>query len=116
MPTSQGTAHVFGVSGSITNATVVSTSLTDQHLNQGTVVDEQGNQIERRYDDLSEQGTITLRYQAGYTIPTPGGVVSWNNGGGATTYEITEVGKEQESQGFRQVSLSVINSANIAEA
>ena len=109
-PTVNGTAHLYGISGTITNATVVSTDLTDTHLNRAETVDENGNQIERRYDDLAEQGSITIRIRSGYSIPTPATTLTYDS----NTYEITEVGKTQESQGFRQVSLSVLKSANVS--
>lgn len=113
-PTTHGTVHLFGISGTITNATVESTDLTDAHLNRTENVDEDGNQIERRYDDLAESGTITVLIQSGYTIPTPGATLSWNNGQATNTFEITEVGKPQEAQGHRKVVLSVLRSANIS--
>lgn len=115
-PTVFGTAHVYGVPSTITNATVVSQSLTLVHLNRGETVDENGNQIERRYDDLAEQGTITLRHRSSYTVAAPGSTISISNGSSTKTFEIQEVGKEFESQGFRQVTYSVLQSSNIAYA
>jgi len=113
MATTQGTAYLYGISNTITNTRVVSTDLTDVHLNQATVVDEQGNQVSRHYDDLAHQGTIVLRYTAGYAVPTPGsGTIAWNG----NTYEITEVGKSEEAQGHRQVTLSVLKTANVTSA
>lgn len=113
MPVTQGTAYLYGVSNTIANAVVISTDLTDSYLNTGEVVDEQGNQVSRHYDDLATSGTIVLRYKSAYTVPTPGsGTIAWNG----STYEITEVGKAEEAQGFRQLTLSVLKSANITSA
>lgn len=115
-PTTHGTVHLYGISGTITNATVVSTDLTDEFLNTAQTVDGDGNQIERRYDDAAESGSITIRLQAGYTIPSPGATLTWNNGQASNTYEITSVGKAQEAQGHRQVTINVMRSANISYA
>ena len=113
MPDTQGPAYLYGVSTTVTNARVVSTDLTDSHLNTDTVVDEQGNQVSRHYDDLATSGSIVLRYASGYTIPTPGsGTIAWNG----STYEITEVGKAEEAQGHRQVTLSILKTANVTSA
>lgn len=114
MATTFGTVHLYGISGTITNATVVSTDFTEEHLNQAATVDENGNQIERRYDDLGHSGSITIRLQSGYTIPAAATQLSWNDGQTTSTYEITSLGKAQEAQGHRQVTLNVRRSANIA--
>lgn len=114
MATTLGTVHLYGISGTITNATVVSTDLTDEHLNQATSVDENGNQIERRYDDLGESGSITIRMKNGYSIPNVATTLSWNNGQATNTYEITSIGKTQEASGHRQVTLNVMRSANVS--
>jgi hypothetical protein len=49
MATTQGTAYLYGISNTVTNTRVVSTDITDVHLNQAAVVDEQGNQVSRHY-------------------------------------------------------------------
>ena len=101
-----GTAHLYGVSGTITNATVISTSFEHERVNAATTEDESGNQIERRYDDTHDRGSITLRIQSAYTIPTAGATITYDS----LEYEITSVSEPQEQKGFREITVNVLKS------
>ncbi len=111
-----GTAHLYGVNGTISNATVTDASFDEVCANMAEVMDEDGNVIERRYDDLTEEGTITLIQRAAYTVPEAGTTVSYNHGGGAATREITKVGRKHTARGHRVIELSVKKSENVAYA
>lgn len=105
-----GTAHLYGIAGTIANATVLSFSLGKGHGVEDSTVDENGIEIERRYDDVQEEGSITIRMQAAYTEPAVGTTVAYN----AVTYEITKVDRSEESKGFRTLTLSIKKSEGIA--
>lgn len=110
MPTvTYGTAHLYGVSGTITNATVLSFSLDHSHGVDDNTVNESGQMIERRYDDIIQEGTITLRIQATYTIPAIGTVLVYET----IRYEITGLTNAQEAQGFRTITFRIKRSEYI---
>lgn len=104
-----GTAHLFGISGTITNASVQDFSLDEEFANKSQTEDETGNVIERRSDDITKTGSITLKIRSGYSIPTVGTNVTYDG----TVYEITKVGRVQKHKDFRMVTLSIITSANV---
>lgn len=108
----KGIAHLYGITGTISNATVLSVSFKDSHKLEDATVDESGVEIERRYDDEQTEGTITIRIRSGYTIPTVGSNLTYES----ATYEITSVDRTQEAKGFRTVVLSVKKSEGISYA
>jgi hypothetical protein len=109
-PTTYGTAHLYGVSGTIANVTVLSADFSQKNLIEDTTENESGQVIERRYDDLQDEGTITVKIRTAYTIPTAGATLVYET----ITYEITEVGKKQVNKGFRTVELKVKKSEHIS--
>lgn len=104
-----GLAHLYGISGSIANATVLAFKETGKCANVDKTDNEQGNCVERRYDDLTYDADITIRMRSGYTIPTAGTTLTYES----VTYEITEVGRTQVNKGFRTIELKLTRSANI---
>ena len=68
-----GTAHFFGFgSTTLTNATIVSISATNEfNLNEQTA-NETGITIEDRMDDRVKRLSVTLRVRAGYSFPNIG--------------------------------------------
>lgn len=111
----KGTAHVWGIeagTGAVTNATVLSFSLDKEHQNQAQTVDEIGNEIERRYDDLAKTGSITLRIRTGYTEATAASTLAYDG----VTYIIESVGRAEESQGFVVITYNLRTSEYISLA
>ena len=107
--TTYGTAHLYGVSLTVLNATVLDFKIDEECANTDNTLDETGKVIERRYDDKTKTGSITLRIRTAYTIPTPGESVVFET----VTYEITKVGRTQQQKGFRTVELSIMRSEGI---
>ena len=102
-PTTHGTAHVFGVSGTITTATVQSFSITEDEQNKTSTLDESGNEIERRRDDKISEGSITLRYQSGYTVAASGDVITYDS----VNYEVDSVDKTETNNAHVEVTYSI---------
>lgn len=102
-PTTHGTAHVFGVSGTIATATVQSFSLTEDEQNKTSTLDESGNEIERRRDDKISEGSITLRYQSGYAIEESGAIITYDS----ITYEVDSVDKSETNNAHVEVTYSI---------
>ncbi len=104
--TDYGTVHVWGVAGTVTTASVQDFSLDDELGNKATTENESGNVVERRGDDITKTGSITLKYQSGYTILAVGAVITFNS----VKYEITKVGRAEKNKEFRMVTYSIITS------
>ena len=98
-----GTAHVFGVAGTITDATVQSFNVTEDAQNKTNTLDEQGNEVERRRDDIISSGSITLRIETGYTLPTAGSIIAYNS----INYEVDTVDRAETNNAHVVVTLSI---------
>ena len=104
-----GTAHVFGIEGTITDATVQSMNLTSDHQLKTNTLDEQGREIERRRDDETQTGSITLRIQTGYTLPTVGSIIAYDS----VNYEVDTVDRAETNGDYVAVTLSIKTSEYI---
>jgi len=109
----KGTPHLYGITGGIAiiaNATVLSFSLNSSNKNTGETVNEIGNEIERRYDDLHKDGTLTLRPRSGFTALVPGGNYTYNG----VTFEVVSEGREETSQGFVTLTFNIKSSEYVS--
>jgi hypothetical protein len=98
-----GTAYVFGVAGTITNAAVQSFQLKDEHQNNTTVMDEIGNEIVNRHDDLVKEGTIVLKHEAAYTEETVEDVITYDT----VNYRVTSIDKNEVNNEHREITYSI---------
>lgn len=106
-----GTIHLFGISGTIADATITDSSFEDVCANVASVLDEVGNKIQNRGDDLTTTGTVTLIIREDYDIPDPFTTFqNWD----ALYYLITRVGRKFNNRGFNIVELSIEKSEHIA--
>jgi len=101
-----GTAHLFGIAGTVSNATVQDFQLDDEFANKTTTENESGNVIERRNDDITKTGSITIKIRSGYSIPAVGTNLTYNS----VLYEITKVGRVEKNKDFRLVTLGIMTS------
>lgn len=104
-----GTAHLYGIAGTISNASVQDFSLDEELANKATTEDENGNVIERRSDDNTKTGSITIKIRSLYTIPSAGDILTYDS----VKYEITKVGRVQKNKDFRLVTLSIVTSEGV---
>jgi hypothetical protein len=105
----KGTAHVWGIGagvGAIANATVLSFNIDDEHANVGQTVNEIGNKIEDRRDDLTKTGTITLKIRTAYTVAAAATQLTYNS----VLYLITKVGRAEQSGDFVVITYSILTS------
>ena len=107
-----GTAHLYGVSGTVSNATVLSFRDKESCKNTAETMDESGNEIERRYDDLHTDATLVIRMRTSYTRPAPGSTLTYDS----VTYEVVDTEKNTVQKGFREITLNVKKSANVTYA
>lgn len=107
-----GATHQYGVSGTVTNAVVVSTNITKDFRNTDEVVNESGIAIERRYDDRRSSGTITIRLESGYSAPTVGSMLTYDS----VDYELTGIVEAEENEGYVQVTYNILQTEGITPA
>jgi hypothetical protein len=98
-----GTAFLFGVSGTIAETAVQSFQLKDEHQNNTTVMDEIGNEVVNRHDDLVKEGTITLKHEAAYTVETAESTITYDS----VVYRVTSVDKNQVNNDHREITYSI---------
>jgi len=101
-----GTAHLYGITGTVASASVQDFSLDEELANKATTEDETGNVIERRSDDITKTGSITIKIRTAYTVPAAGDILTYNS----VKYEITKVGRAEKNKDFRMITLSLVTS------
>jgi hypothetical protein len=105
-----GTIHLFGIDGSIADATITDASFEDVCANVASVLDEMGNKIQNRGDDITTTGNVTLIIREGYVLPEPFTTFqNWDE----LYYLITRVGRKFNNRGFNIVELSIEKSEHI---
>ncbi len=113
--TTKGTAHLYGIVGGVAivaNATVISWSLNSSNKNVAETANEIGNEIERRYDDLHQEGTLTIRPRSGFTALVPGANYTYNS----VAFEIISEGREEQNQGFVTLTYAIKKSEYVSYA
>ena len=98
-----GVSHIFGIEGTITDATVQSFNVTGDHQLKTNTLDEMGREIERRRDDETQTGSITLRIQTGYTLPTVGSIIAYNS----VNYEVDTVDRAETNGDYVAITLAI---------
>lgn len=107
-----GTAHLYGISGTVSNATVMAFNANDDTRQNATTEDESGVVVERRYDDKTTEATMTIRQRSTYTKPVVGSVITYDS----VKYIVEKVGQSQTNKGYRETQLSLITSEGITLA
>jgi hypothetical protein len=105
-----GTAHLFGIAGSIADATVLSFSDASSFALADETKNESGVTIERHYNDRQNDVSITIKQQAAYVQPSIGDTLAYNS----ITYEIVASSASEENQGFRVFELTMKKSEGVA--
>ncbi len=99
----RGTVHLYGINGRVANATVQNVKLKSEPANRDDTVDENGNVIERRIDDITDEGTVELKMRAAFTVPTAGDTLVYET----LNYEITSIDRAEQAKGFRMLTIGV---------
>lgn len=108
----KGTAHLYGVAGTRSNATVLSFRNKTSCANTAQTEDEDGNVIERRYDDITDEATMTIRLRSGHTAPTVGSTITYNS----VTYEVVDFEASEQQKGFREMTINLKKSEDVSYA
>ena len=104
----KGNIYVYGIdSGVMTNAVLNSINFDQAFNNTGNVLDENGNVIFERMDDIHTTGSATMVLSGDTTLALNDSVDEFTYD--AATYYITDMTVAKTSQGFREVSVSFEN-------
>jgi len=115
----KGETYVFGIdSGAVTNAVLTSINFNSEFANTGQVLNEDGQIVHERMDDLQTTGSATMQFTASNTMDLTdvGNVDQFTYDG--VTYYITEITKTSTNNGFAEMSFSfeyVDHTSNAAE-
>ena len=107
--TSKGTAHIYGINGSVTGLTVQSYTVSTSWANADEVTNALGEVITVRYSDKRVNLTVE-----GLVPTTYGGVIGdalsfTGNGVAFTTGHITQIEERGEAKGFMRVSITAVD-------
>lgn len=105
----KGTAHLFGITGTQSNCTVLSFRVKTTAANRAQTENESGNVIERRFDDVTSEATITIRQRTSWTAPAPGDNLTYNS----ILYTVTDIEKTEANKAFRESTINLITSEGI---
>jgi len=115
----KGETYVFGIdSGAVTNAVLTSINFNSEFANTGQVLNEDGQIVHERMDDLQTTGSATMQFTASNTMDLTdvGNVDQFTYDG--VTYYITEITKTSTNNGFAEMSFNfeyVDHTSNAAE-
>lgn len=101
----KGTAHIYGISGTVTGLTVQSYSVGKSFANADEVTDKNGLVIAVRYSDertsLTVEGLVPASYSASI-----GDNLSFTGNGIAFTGHIVSIEERGEAKGFMRISIT----------
>jgi len=103
----KGEVFVFGIdSAVVTNAVLTSITFNSEFANQGQVLNEDGQIVHERLDDVRTSGSCTMQFTASntYDLTDVGNVDQFTYDG--VTYWITEITKSRTNNGFAEMSFS----------
>jgi|11_taG_2_1085331.scaffolds.fasta_scaffold112390_1 hypothetical protein len=115
----KGETYVFGIdSGAVTNAVLTSINFNSEFANTGQVLNEDGQIVHERMDDLQTTGSASMQFTASNTMDLTdvGNVDQFTYDG--VTYYITEITKTSTNNGFAEMSFNfeyVDHTSNAAE-
>ena len=102
---SHGDAYIFGIDGTITGCSVQSVQRNKSFANTTEVVNENGNRVHKRYDDVDDAITIELIPKAaGFTEPVAGTKLVWKS----VNYIVESVDDKREAKGFVRYTLACV--------
>jgi hypothetical protein len=105
----KGIAHLYGIAGTYSNATVISFSDSKSFNLEDETLDETGVGIEYRGDDRRSDASITLRAKSAFTEPALGTELTYDT----VKFWITGVTKNEVQRGFREITLTLRNQEGI---
>ena len=113
MATTKGTAHIYGINGTVTGLTVQSYTVGKSWANADEVTNSQGVVIGVRYSDertsLTVEGLVPTSYSG-----TIGSDLTFTGNGIAFSGHITAIEERGEAKGFMRISITAVDYEGIA--
>jgi hypothetical protein len=109
----KGTAHIWGIAGTVTGLTVTSYTVTKTYANADEILNQQGEVIGVRYSDLRVNLTLEGLVPTSYTANPTDTLSFTGNGIAFTAGHIVSVEERGEAKGFMRISLSAVDYENI---
>jgi hypothetical protein len=111
--TQKGTAHIYGINGSITGLTVQSYSVGKSFANADEVTDKNGVVIGVRYSDERTTLSVEGLVPSGYTANI-GDNLTFTGNGIAFSGHIQSIEERGEAKGYMRISITGIDYEGIA--
>lgn len=109
----KGTAHIYGISGTVTGLTVQSYSVGKSFANADEVTNAAGVVIAVRYSDERTSLTVEGLVPSSYTASI-GDNLSFTGNGLAFSGHITAITESGEAKGFMRISITAVDFEGIA--
>ncbi|CAB4162373.1 hypothetical protein UFOVP779_34 [uncultured Caudovirales phage] len=109
----KGTAHIYGISGSVTGLTIQSYSVGKSFANADEVTDKNGVVIAVRYSDERTSLTVEGLVPSTYTASI-GDNLTFTGNGLAFSGHITAITESGEAKGFMRISVTAVDYEGIA--
>lgn len=113
MATTKGTAHIYGINGTVTGLTVQSYTVGKSWANADEVTNSQGVVIGVRYSDertsLSVEGLVPTAYSGSI-----GSDLTFTGNGISFSGHITAIEERGEAKGFMRISITAVDFEGIA--
>ena len=110
---SSGTAFLYGVGGLVALCAVQSFTNKTEPKNKAQVEEENGNVIERRKDDRTDEAQIEVKYRSSYSLPVPGQATIVYEG---STWEVDSIDRKESNKAHRMLTLSISKSQYVDSA
>jgi hypothetical protein len=111
----QGTAHIYGIAGTVSGLTVQSYTTSKSYANADEVVDGTGVVKTVRYSDERTNLTVEGLVPSSFTAAI-GSALAFTGNGLAFSGHITQVEERGESKGFMRISVTAVQYEGITSA
>lgn len=101
----KGEVYVFGIdTGAVTNAVLTSINFDNQYANVSEVLNENGQVVSTRWDDITTTGSCTMQFTAANDRDLAATFDTFTYDG--VTYYITEITDSRTNNGYAEMSFS----------
>jgi hypothetical protein len=112
--TTKGTAHIYGINGTVTGLTVQSYTVSSSWANADEVTNSVGEVIAVRYSDKRTNLTVEGLVPTSYGAAIGDALTFTGNGIAFTGGHITQIEERGEAKGFMRISVTAVDFENIA--
>jgi hypothetical protein len=112
--TTKGTAHIYGIAGTVTGLTVQSYTVSTSWANADEVVNSVGEVIAVRYSDKRVNLTVEGLVPSSYSAAIGDALSFTGNGVAFTAGHITQIEERGEAKGFMRISVTAVDFENIS--